>query len=105
MSEHLYTTHEGDFLVVMLVGVIPLCIAEVVESYPLKLKVCEIGPFANLTRSDFIIQPKDTKLLQDDYFKGTDIFLSSVYGVGGKVLSGLRSLGAGGQKLWEILPI
>ena len=100
----MYTTQVGDYLVVMITGMLDPYIAEITESEPLRLKVMEEGPFARLQQGDFIVLETHTARLQEDRRNGTDSFLREEHLAGRKVVSGLKSLGVEDGNLREILP-
>ena len=78
-------------------------IAEVIEENPMKLKVQETGPFANLKEgSDFVILTDKSILIQDE--KCTQELLRHQYESGRPLLSGLKSLGVDDGEIHQILP-
>jgi hypothetical protein len=104
MGEQKYTTNVGDFIVISITGGIETYIAEVMCSDPLRLKVKENGPFANLRDDDFIINAEETRLWQKDVRENTCVYLEQKTRAGIRVLSGLKSLKVYDNRLHEILP-
>lgn len=104
MKELQYTTNEGDFLVIYITGVVQVYIAQVTQSKPLRMKVQEFGPYANLKPGDFIIKRIATEQLQRDVYEETCEYLKSMRDAGVKVVSGLESLGVTDGKMCEMLP-
>ncbi len=103
MGNAQYTTNTGDYLVIQLTGCMGTYIAEVTQPSPLRIKVEEEGPYANLKDGDFIIQCCDSLQLQKGTLKDTNIFLESEKRAGRTIISRLKSLGVTDGKLYEIL--
>lgn len=99
-----YNTNPGDYLVIQITGCVSPYIAEVIQHNPLHLKVEESGPYANLRGEDFIIMGRESAAVQRDHRDNTCEFLTQIQLRGGKVLSGLYSLGVVDGRLHEILP-
>lgn len=100
-----YTTEVGDYVIIWITGDIHTYIAEVTQAEPLRLKVMEAGPFANLKDGDYIILEEETKQAQKDCRENTCDFLISMQKKGVKVVSGLKSLGITDGKLRYIYPV
>jgi len=97
-----YEKKVGNNLVIMIIGRTGRYIAEVIQEEPLRLKVEEEGPFANLRCDDFIINDLDSAQIQDEE-KSTEL-LREAQKLGHPFVSGLKSLGVADGKLHEILP-
>ena len=105
MSNTKYGTQVNDFLVIQLVGDLNTYIAQVVQADPLRVKVTEAGPHANLIEEDFVIKAQQTLMIQQDARDDTCVFLQQQLDAGRKVYSGLESLGvSGGRSMRDILP-
>jgi hypothetical protein len=96
-----YTTNPGDYLIIWITGRIDYYIAEVVESSPLRLKVTEDGPFANLKDGDFIILDGHSEQIQKDNRERMKVFLEAIQK---PVFSALKSLGIRDGRIHRILP-
>ncbi len=99
--EKKYIIDSGDYLVIQITGVAEIFIAEIIQSNPLKLKVMESGPYANLKDGDFIIMDNYSEQIQKDNREDTNVFLQTVHKT---PFSGLKSLGVVDNQLREILP-
>lgn len=97
-----YTINPGDYLVIWITSCVEIFIAEVIESNPLRMKVMENGPYANLKDGDFIILDADSEQIQKDNRENTNVFLERLQEK--PPFSGLKSLGVGDNQLREILP-
>lgn len=104
MSKAEYTTDVGDFLVIWLTCHLNKYIAQVVQTDPLRLKVQESGPYANLKDGDFGIMAQESEMLQLDVKNDTCIFLNQEQTAGRKVYSGLIAVNVIDNRLHEILP-
>ncbi len=91
VSEKTYTTNVGDFVVCWLTCRTCAYVAEVTKSKPLRLKVEERGPYANLKDGDFGIFEEETALFQKDRREGTEVFLEREARAGRKVFTGLSA--------------
>lgn len=98
-----YTTNVGDQLVIWISAETAKYIAEVTQEDPLRMKVEETGPFANLKDGDFIIKDRDTEVWQEDG-EAKQWMLRTAKELGHPFLSGLHSLGVTDGKLHEIWP-
>ncbi|OQA04429.1 MAG: hypothetical protein BWY68_00323 [bacterium ADurb.Bin400] len=101
MGDTPYSTEIGQYLVIWITGCTGTYIAEIIQSDPLRLKVMDDGPYANLQGEDFIIRAEESARLQQDDRENTCHYLQSIKG---KVVSGLKSLGVTDGQLHEILP-
>lgn len=99
-----YTIKPGAYLVIWLTGQVRKYIAEVTRVDPLRLKVTETGPLANLKEEDIIIIDTDTSMIQKDH-RSQQQLLTREKLYGRPLLSGLQSLGVGDDIVHEILPI
>ncbi len=99
----MYSTEVGKLLVIWLTGATRKYIAEVTQETPLRLKVQETGPYANLKEGDFIILKKESIRAQDDQ-ESTQL-LQEEQERGYPLISGLASLGVKDGKIREILPV
>jgi hypothetical protein len=104
MSENQYSTNVGDFLIIWITGCLSSYIAKVTSSEPLRMKVTESGPFANLKEGDFIIREEDTAQFQKDCREETCVFLEKELKAGRTVGSGLKDCGVKDGELRKILP-
>jgi len=97
-----YTIKPGAYLVVWLIGETRKYIAEVKQVEPLRLKIQESGPLANLKEGDIIVLDEDTAQIQSDQRRQQKLFMRNKF-YGHPLLSGLKSLGVADDKLHEIL--
>ena len=98
----MYSTEIGKLLVIWITSDTKKYIAEVIREAPLRLKVQEAGPYANLKDGDFIILKKDSVRIQDDQM--SEQLLREQCELGYPLISGLASLGVMDGKIREILP-
>ncbi len=98
-----FTTNVGDYLVIWITGEPDMYIAQVTQSDPLRMKVEESGPYANLKDGDFIILQRETAQLQRDNREDTCTFLQAQQQAGCRVISGLKSLGVTDNELHLML--
>lgn len=68
-------------------------IAQITQTKPLLLKVCESGVLANLNQYDCVILEEDTRLLQVDLIDRTVKFWLKIKEDGRCVMSGLKFFG------------
>ena len=100
-----YTTNVDDYLVIWINGDTRSYIAQVVQSEPLRLKVADVGPYACLKESgDYIIRGVQSARLQKDDRDNTCEVLREYAEKKSPLISALRSLGADGETLVQILP-
>lgn len=94
----------GDLLVVWITGMTGRYIAEVIREEPLRVKVTETGPFADLREyGDFGVMKMESLKIQED---GSDaeIFLEEQNAAGRPLVSGLARFGVDDGKLYVIVP-
>ena len=89
----------------MIVGSVGRYIAEVTQENPLRLKVEERGAFANLQDGDFIINERDSAIIQDPDESRSTALLAEAKQNGHPFVSGLRKLGVTDGQLHEMLPV
>jgi hypothetical protein len=88
----------------MITGSVSRYIAEVIQEGPLRLKVEENGPFANLKNGDFIVNEFDSAIIQDEDGSKFDALLREAKNRGYPFRSGLKQLGVNDNRIHEILP-
>lgn len=93
----------GDYIAIQITGEVRKYIAEVTQVEPLRLKVEESGPFANLKEDDFIVLVEETCCLNDVALAQKT--LREAVKKGHPYVSGLRSLGIEDNKLHTVLPM
>lgn len=103
MTNSGYTIKPGAYLIVWLTGQTRKYIAEVTQVEPIKVKVTETGPQANLKDGDFIIIDDLTAQVQGGHKRQQKLLLRFKF-FGHPLLSGLKSLGITDGKIHEILP-
>lgn len=103
MPKKNYTINVGDFVVGWIVGDVNHYIAEVIKSTPLRVKIIENGPYANVG-NDFVLLEGATEMLQADCRNKTNNYLEEVQKNNKKVYSGLKKMGVTDNQLHEILP-
>lgn len=93
MSVTTRTYKVGELVVLWITGMTPLFIGKISLEEPLRIKVTEEGPMANLKEGDFIIREIHTRLFQYDQKSGTHHFLMGCRSRGQKVGTGLSEMG------------
>jgi hypothetical protein len=99
-----YTLNPGQYLSFWIVGMMNEYIGEVITSDPLRVKVQESGPFANLHEDDIIIWEWETAVIQNGSQEETDALFAHHKERKRPYISGLKSLGVTDGELHEILP-
>lgn len=102
--EEKFSKKKGSLLVVWLSGSTSKFVAEVIEEYPLKLKIQEEGPWSSLKDGDFIILERETIIIQKDD-NNTQELLKKAVDEGKPFVSGLKRFGIIDDMLYEILPV
>lgn len=103
-GDKIYSTEVGDLMVVWVMGEPHTYIAEVIKKEPLRVKITEKGPYANLQEEDFIIYDLGTAMLQTDRKNNTNHYLRSEDDAGRIVLSGLKRFGVNDNRCHCLLP-
>jgi PleD family two-component response regulator len=96
-----YSTKKGQLLVIWITSTIGQYIAEIISEDPLKLKVTENGPLANLKDGDFGIKEEESAEIQDD--AKSILLLRRFTNSSLPLKSGLKKLGVTDNRLHQIL--
>lgn len=102
--EPVVSKKRGDLVVIMITGSTRFYIAEVIQEEPLRVKVDESGPYANLKDGDFILDEFASAIIQDENDAKTAELLAEARRRGYPFLSGLELLGVSDGKMHEMLP-
>ena len=100
-----FSTKPGDLLVIQMTNYAGIYIAEVLQEKPLRLKVEESGPNANLKEGgDFVIDAINSAIIQDEDESKSTALLREFKQRGYPLASGLRRLGVTNHQIREYFP-
>ncbi|MBI5732664.1 hypothetical protein HY967_01750 [Candidatus Jorgensenbacteria bacterium] len=94
-----YSAKVGDFIIIFITAMAHKYIAEVTQENPLRLKVQEDGPLANLQGEDFVILTRVTREFQ----KNPKETVQQAKDSGKPFVSGLKCFGITDRHLYEIV--
>lgn len=98
-----YSMSVGSLLVIQIVNLRFRYVAKVISEDPLRVKVKETGPLANLKEDDIIVCESETVEAQDES-KNAELLRRFVQN-GTPLRSGLKDFGVEDGRFYELLPV